>query len=78
MLTHNGIQALEYSDNYSMTSGKLLDYLYHQKYYKLIGIDLWRQANTNNLRQINFIGKLEGDNDAAMFLYRRNAVKNYF
>ena len=78
MLTHNGIQALEYSDNYSMISGKLLDYLYHQKYYKLIDIGLWRQANTNNLRQINFIGKLEGDNDAAMFLYRRNTVKNYY
>ena len=25
---------------------KLLDYLYHQKYYKLIGTDLSRQTST--------------------------------
>ena len=26
---------------------RLLDYLYHQKFYKRIGVDLSRQANTN-------------------------------
>ena len=26
-------------------TGNLLNYLYHQKYYKLIGIDLSRKAN---------------------------------
>ena len=29
------------------TTGNLLDYLYHQKYYKLIGITLSRQRNTS-------------------------------
>ena len=31
------------NDNY--TTGKLLDYLHHQKYYKLIGIDRFIKAN---------------------------------
>ena len=33
------------SRNNDYTTGYLLDYLYHQKYYKLIGIDLSRQTN---------------------------------
>ena len=36
---------VEMSRNNDNTTGNLLDYLYHQKYYKLIGIDLPRQAN---------------------------------
>ena len=33
------------SRNDDYTIGNLWDYLYHQKYYKLIGIDLSRQTN---------------------------------
>ena len=29
------------------TTGNLLDFSYHQNYYKLIGIDLSRHTNTN-------------------------------
>ena len=36
------------SDDY--TPGNLLDYLYYQKYYKSIGIDLSRQANTSIIK----------------------------
>ena len=32
--------------------GSLLDYLYHQNYYKLIGIDLSKQINTTIPQQI--------------------------
>ena len=42
----------------------LLDYLYHQKYYKVIGIDLSRQTNTVISQQINFTKKLEEDDGA--------------
>ena len=49
------------SNNY--TVGNLLDYLYHEKYYKLIDIGLSRQANTSIPPKLNFIGKLEEDND---------------
>ena len=45
--------------NNNSTTEKLLDYLYHQKYYKLIGIDLSRQTNMSIPQQINFTGKLE-------------------
>ena len=54
------------SRNNGYTIGNLLDYLYHQNYYELIGIGLSRQTNTNILQQINFTGKLEEDNGAAM------------
>ena len=50
------------------TTGNLLDYLYHQKHYKLIAIDLSRQANTTISQQINFMGKLEEDGGVTMLL----------
>ena len=40
----------------NLLTGNLLDYLYHQKCYKLIGIDLSRQKNETILQQINFVG----------------------
>ena len=47
--------------------GNLLDYLHHQKYYKLIGIDLPTQTETSTTQQINFVWKLEQDYGATMF-----------
>ena len=35
------------SRNNDYTTGNLLDYLYHQKSYKLIGTDLSRQTNSS-------------------------------
>ena len=46
------------SRNNSYTAGNLLDYLYDQKYYKLIGIDLSGQTNTVIPQEIDFVGKL--------------------
>ena len=43
------------------TPENLLDYLYDQKYYQLIGFNLSRQTNTSIAQQINFGGKLEDD-----------------
>ena len=40
-------------------TGNLLDYLYHQNYYKLNGTDLSRQTNTSIPQQINFKVKLK-------------------
>ena len=53
------------NDDY--TTRNLLDYLYHLKYYKIIGIDLSRQKDTSIPEQINFVGKLEEDDGATMF-----------
>ena len=55
------------SRNDDYTAGHLLDYLYHQNYHKLLGIDLSRQTSTNILQQINFTEKLEEDDGATMF-----------
>ena len=39
-------------DDYA--TGHLLDFSYHQNYYKHIGIDLSRQTNVNIPHQFNF------------------------
>ena len=72
---------IEMLNNDDYITGKLLDYLYYQKYYKLTGIDLSRQTNTNISQQINFIGKLEEDNGATMFFIaekQQKTILNFF
>ena len=59
---------VEMSRNDGYTTGNLLDYLSHQKYYKLIGIYLSRQTNMNILQQINFTGKLKKDDGATLLM----------
>ena len=49
-------QLIEMSKNDDYTTGKLLDYLYRQNYYRLIGIDLSRQTNITILQQVNYAG----------------------
>ena len=46
------------------TIGHLLDFSYHQNYYKFIDINLFIQTNTSTPQQINFAGKLEEDDGA--------------
>ena len=46
------------NDNYK--TGNLLDVLYHQKCYKLFGIDLPKKKKKKSIaQQINFTGVLE-------------------
>ena len=65
------------SRNDDYTTGNLLDSLYHQKYYKLIGRDLARQTNTSIPQQINFTGKLEKDDGATMFFIAEKQEKQF-
>ena len=55
---------IKISRNNSYTTENLLDYLYDQKYYKLIGIDLSGQINTIMPQETDIVGKLE-ENDGA-------------
>ena len=64
------------SRNNDYKTGHLLDYLYHQNCYKLIAIDLARQANTRIPQQINFTGKLEEDDGATMSFIAEKQQKN--
>ena len=53
------------NDNY--TTKNLLDFTYHQNYYKLIGIDLQHKQNTSIPQQIKFTGKIDKDVFEKMF-----------
>ena len=64
---------MEMSKNDDYTTGNLLDYLYHQNYYKLIGVYLSRQANTS--QQINIVEKLEEDDGATIFFIAEKQQK---
>ena len=64
------------SRNDEYTTGNLLDYPYHQNYYKLISIDLSRQTNTTFPQQINFAGKLEEDNGSKNIIWKDNEIEN--
>ena len=59
---------IEMSRNDDYKTGNLFDFSYHQNYDKLIATDLSRQTNTSILQQINFVGKLEEDDGATMFV----------
>ena len=61
--------------NKDYTTGDLLDYLYHQKYYKLIGTNFSRQTNTSIPQQIAFTRKLEEDDGATMFVIAEKQQK---
>ena len=61
------------SRNKYYTTGNLLDYLHHQNYYKLTGIELSRQTNTSVPHQINFTGKLGKDDGATMLLLLKSS-----
>ena len=66
------------SRNNDYTTGNVLDYLYHQNYYKLIGIDLSRQTNRSIPQQIYFTGKLKEDDGATMFFITEKQQKKLF
>ena len=49
--------------------------MYHQKYHKLIGIDLSRETNTTIPQQTVFVEKLEQGDGAAIFLIVEKQLK---
>ena len=59
---------IEMSYNNDYTTGNLLDFAYFEKHYKLIATDLSKQTTLKDPQQINFIGKIEEqDNGVTMF-----------
>ena len=60
------------SRNNNYTTGNLLDYAYLNESYKLIAIDLSKQTELENpdlKQQINYIGKLEGQNNGETMFF---------
>ena len=59
---------IEMSRNNDYTAGNLLEFAYFKENYRLIATDLSNQTKLKYPQQINFIGKLEWQNNgAAMF-----------
>ena len=63
------------SRNDDYTTGNLLDFSYHQNWYKPIDIDLSRQKNKRIPQQISFRGKLEKDDGGTMLLSLKSSKK---
>ena len=58
---------IEMSRNNDYTTGNLLDIVNFKKNYKLIAIDLIKQAKVKDPKQNSFIGKLLATRGATMF-----------
>ena len=73
-------QITEMGRNNDYTTGTLLNYAYVLKHYKLIAIDLSKQIELENLdlKQINFIGRLERNEGATMFFIIEKSEETTF
>ena len=60
---------IEMSKNNDYTTGNLLDFAYFKENYRVIATDLSKQTKLNEPQQINFIGKLEGQNHGATMFF---------
>ena len=70
---------IEMSNNNDYTTDNLLDFAYFKKNYRLIAIDLSKQTKLIDLQQINFIGKIEGQNNGGtMFFINENSEEPTF
>ena len=58
--------------NYGYTTQNLLVYLYHQQYYKLVGIEWSRQKNMST----NYVGKLQEDSGVTMVFITEKQLKS--
>ena len=70
---------IEMNRNYDYTTGNLLDFAYFKENYRLIATDLSKQTKLKDLQQINFIGKLEGQNNGAtmFFIIEKSEETNF-
>ena len=67
------------SKNNDYTTGNLLDFAYFKEHYRVIAINLSKQTKSKYSQQINFIGKLEGQNNgAAMFFIIEKSEETTF
>ena len=60
---------IDMSNNNDYTTGNLLDFAYCKENYRLIAIDLSKQTKLKDLQQINFIGKIERQNNAVTIFF---------
>ena len=51
------------------TTSNLLDFAYYKENCRLIAIDLSKQTKLKDLQQINFIGKIEDENNGVTIFF---------
>ena len=70
---------IEISNNNVYTTGNLLDFAYYKENYRLIAIDLSKQTKLKDRQQINFIGKVEGQNNGitVFFIIEKSEETNF-
>ena len=56
-------------NNNDYTTGNLLDFAYYKKNCRLIAINLSKQTKLKGPQQINFIGKIEGQNNGVTMFF---------
>ena len=57
------------NNNNNYMTGNLLDFAYYKEHYKLIAIDLSKQTKIKDPQQINFIGKIEEQNNGVTMFF---------
>ena len=55
--------------NNDYTTSNLSDFAYYKENYRLIAIDLSKQTKLKDLQQINFIGKIEDENNGVTIFF---------
>ena len=60
---------IDMSKNNDYTTGNLLYFAYFKENYRLIAIDLSKQTKLKDPQQINFIGKLDGQNNGVTMFF---------
>ena len=71
-------EIIDMSNNNDYATGNFLDFVYFKENYKLIAINLSKQAKLKDRQQINFIRKLYKDNGATMFFIIEKSEKTSF
>ena len=60
---------IDMCNNNDYTTGNLLDCAYYKENYRLIAIDLSKQTKIKDPQQINFVGKIEGENNGVTVFF---------
>ena len=69
---------IEMSRNNDYTSGNLQDFAYFKENYRLIAIELSKQTKLKDPQQINFNGKLEGQNNGTTMFFIIKLLLNFY
>ena len=80
--TYGNIRKIATGRGDDYTTGCLLDYIYFNKYYKMIAVDLSKQkvvdADPKAIQQINFIANLDSAGNTRFYFILEEAKETVF